>query len=418
MPQIALLSRRLPLALPLLALAWSPLAQAALPDTPLPLDREMLLPAPAVPPEPSTAPKRLRERYLSQAEPYVTVAHFTVQPGKTYTLYAYHPADGVRRNLYLSGDTPLTDYTASYGRTSGVLRSFVVWNQQPSIEKGCAYQVSRENITIAPDSEHTSLFVIATYARPAPPLKVLLRSTADPDNDVRTSTVNPVCPARKGSTWGRVWSNPMLLTRVPGSAPMPSPPAPVLQDESQAPWLPLDVENVLPVPAQPFPPGMAPKRFKERYLSAAQPYVSIYRFNVRPGAKYTLYALHPGDGVPKNLYVTGDNPMTDHTSAFGPSSGVLRGFVVWNQQPFVEKSCAYQGTRESLTIAANSEHSSLYIIATAASPSRPLKVMLKSIPDRDEDVRTSTKNPFCAARNGFTWGRVWSNPMYLARTPN
>jgi hypothetical protein len=414
MPHVILLPRHLGLALCLVAAGWSPPALAIPADSELPVDREVALPAPPAPLTPEATPKRLRERYLSTAQPYVTVAHFTVQPGRKYTLYAYHPADGIQRNIYLSGDTPLSDYTASYGRSSGVLRGFVVWNQQPGIEKGCAYQVSRENLTIAPDSEHGSLYVIATYARPATPLKVLLRSLPDPDNDVRSSTANPICAARKGFTWGRVWSSPMLLTRIPGTQ-APPPPAPVAHDESQVPWLPLDVESVLPVPAQ--APSVVPKRLKERYLSAAQPLVSVYRFKVQPGRKYTLYALHPTDGGAKNLYVSGDNPMTDHTATFGPSSNVLRGFVVWNQQPSAEKSCAYQGVRENITIAPGSEHDSLYIIATAAGPGRPLKVLLKSMPDPDEDVRASTQNPFCAARKGFTWGRVWSNPMYLARIP-
>jgi hypothetical protein len=416
MPRFPPTPRQTVLALLLTALAWSPPARATIPDRELPVDREVFLPAPALPLAPDAAPKRLRERYLSAAQPYIAVAHFRVQPGRKYTLYAFHPGDGVPRNLYLSGDTPITDYTAAYGSSSGVMRGFVVWNQQPFVEKTCTYQATRENFTIAPDSEHDNLFVIATYAKPVAPLKVLLQSNPDPDQDVRTSTVNPVCPARKGFTWGRVWSNPMLLTRIPG-APAPQPVAPAPQDESQASWLPLDVENALPIPPQPLNPSTAPKRLKERYLTAAQPFVTVYRFKVQPGRQYTLYALHPGDGIPRNIYLSGDNPLTDHTASFGPSSGVTRGFVVWNQQPFALKTCAYQGSRENISIAPNSEHDSLYVIATAAGPGKPLKVLLKSMPDNDQEVRASTKNPFCTARNGYTWGRVWGNPMYLARTP-
>jgi len=183
--------------------------------TNLPLDREVTLAAPDTPMNKATAPRLLYKKYNFSWEPYVTVYRFKVVPGQRYTFYMIHPADGDGMNAYLRGDNPLTDYTSSYG-PSGYLRGFVSWGQQPRKETSCNERARRFNFTISPKSEHPWLYLVATYARPDTAFRVLLKSRADSDEEVKSSTQDAYCPSRKGFTWGSVWKKDFLLTLIPG----------------------------------------------------------------------------------------------------------------------------------------------------------------------------------------------------------
>ena len=95
----------------------------------LPLNTMLTVRAPDVPLDRKAAPKKLLSRlsYESQKMPdYVKAARFIVVPGQKYTLYDCHPAlsDGTKLWVYLDGDTPLTNYTASYGRSEGIYPYF------------------------------------------------------------------------------------------------------------------------------------------------------------------------------------------------------------------------------------------------------------------------------------------------------
>lgn len=181
--------------------------------TTLELDREISLEAPGAPMTKATVPKRLLGYYYSD-EPYIKVYRFRVEAGHKYTFYMLHPAKGISMNAYLRGDNPLTDYKYSYG-PSGYLRNFVCHNQQPR-KSSCEYQARRFNFTISPKSEHPWLYLIATYAKPNTSFKVLLKSQADRDKEVESSTRDAYCPERKGNYWGTVYEDDFLLTLIPG----------------------------------------------------------------------------------------------------------------------------------------------------------------------------------------------------------
>ena len=159
------------------------------------------------------APKLLYKKYNFSYEPYVQVYRFKVNPGQKYTFYMYHPAKGVSMNAYLRGNTPLTDYTWSYG-PSGYLWGFVCWGQQPRKSK-CPYKVRRYNFRIAEKSENPWLYLVATYAEPGVHFKVRLQSKADPDQDVKTNKNNPYCADQKYYNWGTVWRQDLILTNIP-----------------------------------------------------------------------------------------------------------------------------------------------------------------------------------------------------------
>ncbi|MBW2544674.1 MAG: hypothetical protein JRD43_04265 [Deltaproteobacteria bacterium] len=384
--------------------------------TTLELDREITLEAPDIPMDKATAPKLLYKRYNYSHEPYVKVYRFRVEPGHRYTFYMIHPADGISMNAYLRGDNPLTDYTSSYG-PSGYLRNFVSWGQQPR-KSSCEYQARRYNFTISPESEHPLLYLVAIYAKPDTSFKVLLKSQADSDEEVRTSTQGTYCPKRKGFTWGKVYKRDFLLTLIPGEKGKDQEETEgvaLVEEDGQPPLLPLNREISLEAPDMSMDKATAPKLLCKKYYMSWEPYVKVYRFRVEPGHKYTFYMIHPADGISMNAYLRGDNPLSDYTASYRPS-GYINGFVSWRQQPR-NSSCEYQARRDSFTISPKSEHPWLYLVATYARPDTSFIVLLNSKADSDEEVRSSTQDAYCPQRKGFTWGQVWKKELLLTLIP-
>lgn len=184
----------------------------------LPLNTMVTIKAPDVPLNRTTAPKKLLSRcsYESQKVPdYVKVARFIVTPGQKYTLYDCHPAlsDGTKIWIYLDGDTPLTNYTASYGRSDGFTRTFVTRGQQPwpiLRNENASCDLIRYNLTIAAQSEHNNLYVTFVFSKQGTSTKIMLKTPPDTDDEVKRS-------GKRVS--GSVKTYPFLLTNIPGEAP-------------------------------------------------------------------------------------------------------------------------------------------------------------------------------------------------------
>jgi hypothetical protein len=65
----------------------------------------------------------------------------------------------------------------------------------------------RHNITIAPQSEHDSLYVIVNFSKPGMYTRIMLKQPADGDDAVARSA---------DRSRGTVWKAPFLLTNIPG----------------------------------------------------------------------------------------------------------------------------------------------------------------------------------------------------------
>ncbi len=366
------------------------------------------------------APKKLWSRWgKGYPEVYVGVYRFTVAPGQKYTLYGHFKPDGIYRNFYVVGDNPLTDVDYSYGKSSGYTTMFVALGQQPWKEN-CATVTRRYNLTIAPDSEHTYLYLLVTSKTPREALSVTLKTPADSDESVSRDTNDPACAARKGSTYGTLWPQPFLLKLDPSETAAPKPAA-VSTRNDEGGGLPLNQKLRLDTPATPAQQGGTPKKLWSRWAKgeagSGQAYVSVHHFVLTPGERYTLYAWFKPDGVYRNLYVSGDNPLTDVDYSFGKSGSYNKGWVVLNQQPWKE-ACEEVTRRENFSISPDSTQTHFYLIVTSKTPSQAIHVMMKSPADSDEDVTGNTIDPACAARKGNTWGRKWSYPVLLQLDPS
>lgn len=251
----------------------------------LPLNTLVTVRVPDLPLDRKTAPKKLLARcsYESQKVPdYVKVARFMVVPGQKYTLYDCHPApaDGTRISVYLDGDTPLTSYTASYGRSEGFTRSFVTRFQQPwPIVRGeqASCDLVRYNITIAPQSEHNNLYVTFVSNKPGASTRIMLKTPADSDDNVKKSAKR---------SWGDVKSAPFLLTNIPGESPVTvkppvTPPGPAGGQVSGIPPVPGNVTQPPVVPPLPPQPNTPPGIVAEAPATSAGATVIPYNSTVR-----------------------------------------------------------------------------------------------------------------------------------------
>jgi len=389
----------------------------------LAVNQSAVLETPADPIQQAGVPKKLWSRWgkgESMSGPaYVSVYRFTVTPGQRYTLYAWFKPDGVHRNIYVSGDNPLTDVDYSFGKSGSYTKGWVILSQQPGRET-CGEITRRENFSIAPDSTSTQLYLVVTSRTPSQSVRVQLRTPADADGDVNSNTSDPACAARKGNTWGRLWTYPVLLQLDPSETAAPAPAA-TTSKVDQAPSLPLNQRLRLDTPGTAVQQASTPKKLWSRWVrgeaGSGPLFVSVHAFVLNPGESYTLYAWFRPDGVYRNLYVTGDNPMTDVDWTFGKSGNYTKGWVVVNQQPG-KQPCEEWTYRENFSVSPDSTSQRFYLIVTSRTPSQAIHVMMKSPPDSDEDVTRSTNDPACPARKGNTWGRRWQSPVLLQLDPS
>ncbi|MDO8793071.1 MAG: hypothetical protein Q7J25_00445 [Vicinamibacterales bacterium] len=408
------------LAILMMLLGAAPAAAQVGSTIDIPTNQRVTLQTPVARLDQASAPKKLWSRWLkgSTHDLYVQVYRFTVTPGQKYTLYGHFKPDGVYRNFYAVGDNPLTDVDYSFGKSGNYTKTFVALAQQPWKEN-CETVSRRYNLTIAPDSQHPYLYILATSQSPGESIGVKLQSPADSDEDVSGNTNDPACAARKGSTWGQLWRAPFLLQLDPSESAAPAPGATTSRVMDEGDGLPLNQKITLETPATRVEQASAPKKLWSRWAKGqgGDVYISVHHFTLNPGDRYTLYAWFTPDGTYRNLYLSGDNPLTDVDYSFGRSGSYNKGWVVLNQQPWKE-ACEEVTRRENFSVSPDSNQNHFYLIVLSKTPSQKMSVMMKSPADSDEDVAKSVSDPACAARKGNTWGRLWSYPVLLQLDPS
>lgn len=408
---------------PLVLLVASVASAQVGPSTELQLNQSSTLRTSTAPVAQGAVPKKLWSRWAKgeagSGQVFVSVYHFTVTPGERYTLSAWFKPDGVYRNFYVAADNPLTDVDYSFGRSGNYNKGWVALAQQPSKEK-CEEVTRRWNFSISTDSTSNRLYLVVTSQTPGEAVRVRLKSPPDADADVNGNTQDPACAPRKGNTWGQLWSYPVLLQPDPSETAPPKPAAaPPPPADSGCSGLPLNQKTHLTTPATPAQPGAVPKKLWSRWgkgeAAGGQAYLGVTCMALTPGERYTLYTWFKPDGVYRNVYVAGDNPMTDVDYSFGKDGN--RGWVVLGQQPAKER-CEEVTRRANFTVAPGSTSSRVYLIVTSKTPGETVNVMLRHPADPDADVNADDRDPACPARKGFTWGQAWSAPLLLQLDPS
>lgn len=138
-------------------------------------------------------------------------------------------------------------------------------------------------------------------------------------------------------------------------------------------------------------------------------YLSIVKFPVLPGEKYTLYIKYPIDGIDRSYSFTGSSPTK--------SKGGSTSFQVPEKSMIDYYKCNALTLRINITISPES-NSPLYVIYTTRSPNIPATLILKHPADPDTVVEKPAPYPGCNSKAKFSWGSVWKNPILLVKDPN
>ena len=178
----------------------------------IPLNKTVVLRAPAMPLVKSQVHKFLARWFREDYDPYVSVYRFKVVPKARFTIYEYHPADGIDRWVFLFGQSPFTDETRAQGS------SFATRGQQPTPltaaerERGLRFDAFRTNFTIDPASEEGFVYIVATCNRADAANTIMIKNPADSDEEVNAPSEQLGRPGQK-RTWGRV-ASPLLVVNI------------------------------------------------------------------------------------------------------------------------------------------------------------------------------------------------------------
>jgi hypothetical protein len=131
-----------------------------------------------------------------------------------YTIYMKHPG-GEYKNILVSGTNPLPGNTRTFNSYEvQAMESFFLFFQQPYLElPEKNTHATRVSFSIHPKSDSRNIYFIAYFNKPGDDFEFMVKSPADPANDVENNTENPYAPYLKGHYWGIVHELPVYLSK-------------------------------------------------------------------------------------------------------------------------------------------------------------------------------------------------------------
>jgi len=152
--------------------------------------------------------------------------------------------------------------------------------------------------------------------------------------------------------------------------------------------------------SQAFTPGN--NRLSDAYYKSYAPYVSVYRFEVKPGVCYTLTTEYSGDGEFANVELVGANPLSTKLEMPSQPGSMSNLFGFTGSTDKVMPQFTY---RNNFSIAKNSSGKYLYVIGHFATTKSTLKVTLQTPALSDSEVEKSLEG-------GRIWGTAFDTPLY------
>ena len=140
------------------------------------------------------------------------------------------------------------------------------------------------------------------------------------------------------------------------------------------------------------------------------PYISVIRFPVQPGGKYTLTNVYPAVEDSWQILVTGYYPLSKDTRNEQGASGSVSG-----QRGARFTDTGVCARRVNLTISPKSQGKFLYVVYFSPNPGEQFHIQLSSpqTPDKEVDGIADV-NPYTMRKNvawGSLLGEFWSYPM-------
>ena len=145
------------------------------------------------------------------------------------------------------------------------------------------------------------------------------------------------------------------------------------------------------------------------------PYISLFRYRVEIGSRYTFQVEYPGDKLHGSAILRGENPLTDYTYSYGP---LPKGISISRLFPGGNISKCIFAHRTNFSISSKSEHNTLWLIVASKNPNTPFKILLKSPADPDNEVRYNKRARCPGESASFTWGGIQMKPVWLGYDPD
>lgn len=151
--------------------------------------------------------------YYYDFAPYYKIYRLRASENK-YTIYMQHPG-GEYKNILVSGTNPLKGNATSFNSyETQAMESFFMFFQQPYLElPEDNIHTTRVSFSIHPESESRNVYLIAYFNSPRDSFQFMIKSPADPDNEVENDTNNPYAPYLQGHSWGNVHELPLYLSK-------------------------------------------------------------------------------------------------------------------------------------------------------------------------------------------------------------
>jgi hypothetical protein len=145
----------------------------------------------------------------------------------------------------------------------------------------------------------------------------------------------------------------------------------------------------------------------------SKPYVSLYRYTLTPGEKYTVQAEYGADYLGGSVCIWGYNPLAPNKYYSNPSGTAPIALCIHRSFPGGNIKGYVWGKRESFRISPKSKHNYAWLAYYSPKANVPLKIRMISPALPDEKIKKEgsyTKIPGKPIYN--RWSLVRQDPLY------
>lgn len=148
--------------------------------------------------------------------------------------------------------------------------------------------------------------------------------------------------------------------------------------------------------------------------SGGKPFISLYRFTLKPGAKYTFLSEFGADYQTGSACLRGLNPLAPNNNYSYPPDTAPLVFCRHKDFPGGNIKGHVFGRHASFTVSSKSKHNYAWLVFSSSKPNVTMKVKMISPALPDNEVK---ERGFYQKRPNrptyYSWGQVHKKPLYL-----
>ncbi|MFC1580093.1 hypothetical protein ACFL4N_04210 [Thermodesulfobacteriota bacterium] len=166
-------------------------------------------------------------------------------------------------------------------------------------------------------------------------------------------------------------------------------------------------------PGTPVNWSAMPKMFRTN-VRKSEPYVTIYRFQLSKGQKYTFQSEHPADYIQGSACLRGVNPLAE-SDGYNQPSGTT-GLILCHNRAFPGgniKGYVF-GRKSNFTVSTRSQHNNAYLVLTSKKPRAPFRFQMIHPAENDNYIRKKGGYKIMPNREpSLSWSNVYKKHFWL-----